>query len=49
MTSNKDLVSWYNANFSAGIAKLENLSTGVAYCKLIHSINPQILPLPRIK
>lgn len=43
------LVKWANELTSSSLYKIEELSSGVAYCKIINGIAPLFLPMNKIK
>ena len=45
----KELSEWIRSNFDPGFNKVEDLASGVVYCKIIDSIYPGTVPMSKVK
>ena len=45
----KELTDWIRSDFDAGFNKIEDLASGVVYCKIINSIYPGAAPPQKVK
>mgnify|MGYP006162816481 CR=1 FL=1 len=44
-----ELSDWIRGNFDPGFNKIEDLASGVVYCKIINSIHPGSVALQKVK
>ena len=44
-----ELSEWIRFNFDPGFNKIEDLASGVVYCKIINAIHPGSVPLQKVK
>ena len=45
----KELSEWIRGNFDPGLNKVEDLATGVVYCKIVDSIYPGAVQMAKVK
>ena len=45
----KELSDWIRGNFDPGFNKVEDLASGVVYCKIVDSIYPGAVPMSKVK
>ena len=47
--SRHDMLAWINGTLESSFTKIEDLSTGSAYCQFMDMLFPGCLPLKRVK
>jgi len=45
----KELAEWIRDNFDPGFSKVEDLASGVVYCKIMDSIYPGSVSMSKVK